>query len=135
MFVAQRLIGWGAAIRDDLDSLDAGAPEGDMVMFFHATVARDTLQAPALAAWLYGRLERDWPVSPYLPKALLARMPLQPDSLEALRVRLSTHSDSPYLAYLAGREDDRFAELEYTLDFFLAERFAIATTRTDRGDQ
>jgi hypothetical protein len=128
LFVTQRLVGWGSAIRHDIDTLPAGAPEGDMTMFFHATVARDTLQAPALAAWLLRRLERDWPGSPYVPKALLARMPLEPDSLAALRARLETHTESPYLAYLAGREDARFSELEYTLDFFLAERFAASST-------
>lgn len=128
-FQAQRLGFWGRTMRADLDSTRAGAPEGDMMLFFHATVARDTLKAPALAAWLLTRLERDWPDSPYVPKALLARMLLQPDSLNALRIRFEAHSTSPYLAFIGGREDSRFAELEWALDFYLGERFANMVTR------
>jgi hypothetical protein len=119
-------------MRVDLDTTRAGAPDGDMMLFFHATVARDTIKSPALAAWLLGRLERDWPASPYVPKALLARMALQPDSLEALRRRLESHTGSPYLAFVHGREDSRFADLEWALDFYLGERFATATSRGEQ---
>lgn len=132
MFQAQQLIGWGRAIRSDLDATAPGTPEGDLMLYFHATVARDTLGAPALAAWLLGRLERDWPTSPYVPKALLARMLLQPDSLEVLRSRFETHTGSPYLAFVRGQEDSRFAELEYALDFYLSDRFANTTRRGEQ---
>lgn len=125
-FMVQGLGRWGAAMRADLDSTAAGAPEGDMMLFYHAAIARDSLRAPALASWLLERLERDWPESPYVPKALLARMVLEPDSLEALRARFESHTDSPYLAFVNGTEGPRFAELEWTLDFYLGERFAAA---------
>src|SRR5690606_6088588 len=111
LFVVQGFTRWGEAMRADLDSTPAGAPEGDMMLLYHATIARDSLRAPALASWLLGRLERDWPASPYIGKALLARMVLEPDSLEALRARLESHTDSPYLAYVTGTEGPRFAEL------------------------
>jgi hypothetical protein len=132
VFQIQALTSWSRAMRVDLDTTRAGAPDGDMMLFFHATVARDTIKSPALAAWLLGRLERDWPASPYVPKALLARMALQPDSLEALRRRLESHTGSPYLAFVHGREDSRFADLEWALDFYLGERFATATSRGEQ---
>jgi hypothetical protein len=132
LFPVQRLVSWGRAMRADLDSTRAGAPDGDMMLFFHATVARDTLESPRLASWLLARLERDWPASPYVPKALLARMQLEPDSLDALRARFESHSDSPYLAFVQGRESGRFAELEWALDFYLGERFANTMSRGEQ---
>ena len=132
MFQAQRLTGWGRAMLADVTSTSPGAAEGDMMLYFHATVARDTLGAPALAAWLLGRLERDWPASAYVPKALLARMQLQPDSLEVLRTRLESYTGSPYLAFVRGQEDSRFADLEWALDFYLADRFASSTRRGEQ---
>jgi hypothetical protein len=81
---------------------------------------------------LLQRLERDWPDSPYVPKVLLTRMVLEPDSLEALRRRLVTHTGSPYLAFVEGRDDPRFAELEWNLDFYFGERFANTVRRVDQ---
>jgi hypothetical protein len=130
-FATQRLSSWGRGIRADLDTLRPGAAEGDLALFFHATVARDSLRAPALAAWLLQRLERDWPDSPYVPKALLFRMVLQPDSLAALRQRFEARDGSPYLAFVQGREDPRFAELEWALDFYFGERFATTDTSVE----
>ena len=56
------------------DSLVAGAPQGDMLTFVHAELARDSLRAPDLASYFLARLEREWPASPYMVKALLARI-------------------------------------------------------------
>jgi hypothetical protein len=131
LFTVQGLTSWGERMRADLDTIPTGAPEGDLMLLYHATVARDTLKAPRLASWLLQRLERDWPESPYVPKALLTRMVLEPDSLEALRRRLVMHTDSPYLAFVNGRDDPRFAELEWNLDFYLGERFANPPLRTE----
>src|SRR5690606_33225710 len=71
LYVVRASTRWGHAIRADLDSSPAGAPEGDMMLLYHATMARDSLRAPALASWLLGRLEHDWPASPYIGKDLL----------------------------------------------------------------
>jgi hypothetical protein len=131
-FTVQALTSWGEAMRADLDTIPVGAPDGDLMLLYHATVARDTLQAPRLASWLLQRLERDWPDSPYVPKVLLTRMVLEPDSLEALRRRLVTHTGSPYLAFVEGRDDPRFAELEWNLDFYFGERFANTVRRVDQ---
>lgn len=131
-FTVQRLARWSGPILHDLETLEPGSKEGDMAMFFHATIAQDTLRAPALAEWLLERLERDWPESPYLPKVLLWRISLEPESADALRERLAQYPDSPYLAWIAGREDPRFAELEYALDFYLGDRFAVSGTDVDQ---
>lgn len=132
VLLAQRLTSWGSAIRADVDTIAPGTPDGDMAMFFHSEVARDTLHAPALSAWLLARLESGWPASPYVAKALLARLVLEPDSIEALRSRLEAHAGSPYLAYVRGREDARFAELEDALGFYLADRFGATLTRGEQ---
>lgn len=120
-----RMSRWTGAMLADLDSIPPGAGEGDLAMFHHASIASDTLGAPRLASWFLQRLERDWPESPYVAKALLWRITLEPDSADALRERLAMqHADSPYLAWIRGIEDPRFAELEYTLDFYLGDRLA-----------
>lgn len=123
-FHAERLARWARGIGGDLAAHRPGEPEGDLAMFFQATVARDTLHAPRLAAWLLRRLERDWPASPYVPKALLARVPLEPDSAGVIRSRLAQHGDSPYLAFIEGRESARFAALEDSLGFYIDGRIA-----------
>jgi hypothetical protein len=131
---AGRLGNWGRAILRTADSLPPGSADGDLAMLFSAMVARDTLHAPRLASWLLHRLEQRWPESPYLAKALLMRMPLEPDSVDALAARLRQATGSPYLALMQGRDDPRYAELEWALDFYLGERFA-AVRDAARGEQ
>jgi len=84
------------------DSTRAGAAGGDLVMFALAEYARDSLGAPRLAGWFFGRLERDWPASPYVPKALLARSMLEPDSSATFIARVRRQSGSPYLTAAEG---------------------------------
>ncbi|MEO5824853.1 MAG: hypothetical protein ABIR59_03120 [Gemmatimonadales bacterium] len=115
-------------LRVQHDSLISGTPQGDMLTFIHGEVARDSLRAPALATYFFSRLERDWPLSPYLAKALLARIALEPDSAEALRERVVTLVESPYVAYLEGREDMRFGELELALMIFAQNRRVRSVT-------
>lgn len=131
---AEQLAAWGKAILADVDTFKAGAPEGDLATIFDAMVARDTLEAPRLASWLLRRLERQWPESPYVAKALLMRMPLEPDSVDALRSRLERSTDSPYLALMQGRNDPRYGEMEWALDFYLGERYA-AQSAAAMGEQ
>ena len=59
-------------------------------------------------------------------------MQLEPDSLSVLRARLESLTDSPYLAFVQGRENSRFAELEWALDFYLGERFASTASRGEQ---
>jgi len=124
MTFANDLARWGRAIQGDIRTHPPGAETGDLAMLFDAAVARDTLKTGRLASWLLRRLERGWPDSPYLAKALLARIALEPDSAEAIRLRLAAINDSPYLAFLQGRQGARFTALEDSLRFYLDDRFA-----------
>lgn len=114
----------GESLAAQQDSLVPGAPDGDLLTFLHAETARDSLGAARLASTILMRLERDWPLSPYVPKALLARMVLQPDSVDDLRDRVLAYVESPYVAYLLGREGPRFSELEQALALFAQARAA-----------
>jgi hypothetical protein len=123
-FFVSRYTRWGERLLADVDSLSFGDPEGDMAMWFDAGLARDTLRAPQLADWFLRRLEQGWPQSAYLPKALLTRIPLVPDSAEAIRARLGGFADSEYLAYLRGAEGPGFTALEDSLAFYIGGRWA-----------
>ena len=113
----------------------AGAPRGDLVLFALAVVARDSLVAPVLASWLFARIERDWPQSPYRAKALLARLSLTPDSAASLRGRLLALPPNPYVDYLRGEQAAGFVQLEDSLRAFGLERARAATGRRTRlGD-
>lgn len=106
-----------------------GVPRGDLVLFALGEIARDSLAAPQLAAWLFARIERDWPESPYRAKSLLARLPLLPDSGEVLRSRLAALPPNPYLAYLRGQQDAAFVRLEDSLRAYVLERARAASGR------
>jgi hypothetical protein len=104
------------------DSTRAGAPVGDLAMFALAEFARDSFASPRLAGWLFSRLERDWPQSPYLPKALLARAALEPDSAATLLARVQLrYSASPYVAAANGNRGGqaRVVQLEDSLGKFI----------------
>jgi|CXWL01.1.fsa_nt_gi hypothetical protein len=112
----------GGQLVAEQDSLVPGKGTGDLALFALAEVARDSLRAPTLAASLWLQLEQAWPASPYLPKALMARMAVVPDSAETLRARLVTMTASPYLAFARGETDPRFAQLEDSLATFITAR-------------
>ncbi len=111
-------------VADESAAAVAGQPDGDLVHFALAELARDSLDAPALSVALLSRLEAGWPNSPYLPKAILARIGLEPDSATVLRQRAATFSTSPYLAFLTGRDTPQFQQLEDSLGTFVR---ALAT--------
>jgi hypothetical protein len=119
----------GNALFEEERATSTGAPRGDLTLFALAEVARDSLNAAQLSAWLFARLEHDWPQSAYLPKSLLARMPLLPDSVEALQARLMALPPNPYLAYLHGAQDEHFIRLEDSMRVFNVERALAATGR------
>lgn len=120
------------ALLEDADTVQAGAVFGDLAFFHQAEIARDSLRAPQLASWFFRRLEAGWPDSPYLPKVLLARTLLEPDSAEALRARLAGFPGSPYLAFLRGEADTTFRVLEDSLGRYLGDRAAQAAMRQVR---
>lgn len=131
LFRANQYRIWADGILEDLAAMPLGVAEGDLALWFHAEIARDTLGAPRLADWLLQRLERGWPESPYLAKALLARILTLPDSAPDLRERLLRQSGSEYLAYVSGNETARFSALEDSLDLYLSGRFF---TEFEEGD-
>ncbi len=132
-FILRPLVQAAEQLHDDIAAYPAGAAEGDLAFFADALLARDTLMAPQLGDWLLRELERRWPASPYLAKALLARIVMVPDSADALRARLAPLADSPYLRYLAGGEGPAFRALEDSLESFLLSRRLTAPPRGDDG--
>jgi hypothetical protein len=64
---------------------------------------------------------------------MLARIWLQPDSAQALRERVATHSDSPYLAYLRGLDDSTYRRLEDSLGRFVRAFAAKAAKDSPAG--
>ncbi|HEY4101139.1 MAG TPA: hypothetical protein VGM20_09710 [Gemmatimonadales bacterium] len=109
---------WIAA-RDS--SVRRGAPSGDMAMFALGELAGDSLGAPRLSAWFFAEVERDWPQSPYVPKSILARVPLEPDSADALLARARTYTGNPYIAAANGdvAAQVQVSRLEYALGQFI----------------
>ncbi|MEP6571147.1 MAG: hypothetical protein ABJD11_00575 [Gemmatimonadota bacterium] len=109
-------------IRRVLASTDSQAPElpaRDMQLFLAAETTRDSLRAPVLAAALFGQVARDWPESPFAPKALMAVAEL--DSIHAdsvWAILRSRYADSPYLAILRGEDPPAFRQLEDSLRHF-----------------
>lgn len=101
----------GALLVRGNDSTRAGAPAGDLRIFALAEYARDSLASARLAGWLFARVERDWPESPYGPKALLAQAAVEPDSASALLIRVRGHADNPYVLSAQG---DRGAQARMT---------------------
>jgi tetratricopeptide (TPR) repeat protein len=133
MLTLQRYVKFADAMFEDVDTVQAGAPLGDLAFFHQAEIARDSLRAPALASWFFRRIEADWAASAYLPKVLLARVMLEPDSAAALRERVARYAESPYLQFLRGEATPAFRALEDSLNFYLGDRAAAASTRQLRG--
>ncbi len=105
-----------------VDSAPAGSARGDLRIFLAGELARDSLESPRLAATLFRRLPDEWPESPFAPKALLALIPLEPESSDSLRtVLLDQFATSPYVALIQDGESPRYQVLEDSL-----RQFAIA---------
>jgi hypothetical protein len=118
---------------DDSGGTVAGAVRGDLLTFALAELARDSLHAPRLGATLFAQVERGWPASPYVPKALFARIWLQPDSADAIRGRVAAHQGSPYLAYLRGMDDSMYRHLEDSLASFV-RALAAKSAKTNAAE-
>jgi tetratricopeptide (TPR) repeat protein len=96
-------------------------PQGDLRLFLAAEAARDSLNAPLLAAGIFRRIHEWWPGSPYAPKAVLATQQLDTAWVDSARVILETqYSDSPYLALIRGEPSPAYEQLEDSLGAFAA---------------
>ena len=84
------------------DVIRAGAVAGDLAMFGLAAYAHDSLGAPRLGAWFFQRLEREWPQSAYLAKAMLARASNEADSTDAILARVRRLTTNPYVSAANG---------------------------------
>jgi hypothetical protein len=111
----------------------SGAPTGDLALFLAAELARDSLNSSAIADTLLTRIEHGWPQSAYLPKVLLTRLSIEPDSAPALRARLATFTASPYLERINGIADPALLHLEDSLATYI--RTAMAVRRDATGAQ
>lgn len=104
------------------DSVPDGAPRGDLVMFALGELAHDSVGSAKLDGWFLRRLERGWPRSPYVAKAMLARAAIEPDSAATILVRVRALTDNPYVAAggggVAGRAE--LPRLEDSLGQFIA---------------
>ncbi|MGZ8399404.1 MAG: tetratricopeptide repeat protein [Gemmatimonadales bacterium] len=110
-------------------SVTPGSPQGDLRLFFAAEAARDTLVAPRLAAGLFQRILREWPESPYAPKAALAAQRLNPEWADSARALLEAHYlESPYLAMIRGEEGSAYRQLEDSLSAFAAAQAKVPAT-------
>jgi hypothetical protein len=100
-------------------SMTPGAPQGDLRLFLAGETARDSLLAPRLAEGIFQRIVREWPESPYAPKAVLAAQQVNPEWADSARALLEArYFASPYLAMIRGDEGSAYRQLEDSLGAF-----------------
>jgi tetratricopeptide (TPR) repeat protein len=110
-----------AAVHLTITSVTPPTPQGDLRLFLAAEAARDSLEAPSLAASMFGRILDWWPTSPYAPKVLLAAQLLDTTWVDSARTVLEVrYSDSPYLARIRGEATPEYQHLEDSLGAFAA---------------
>jgi len=106
-------------------SMTPGAPQGDLRLFLAAETARDSLLAPRLAEEIFQRIVREWPESPYAPKAVLAAQQVNPEWADSARALLEVrYFASPYLAMIRGDQDSTYRQLEDSLGAFASAQSA-----------
>lgn len=111
-----------ATIRDLADSVAAGSPGSDMRLFLAGELARDSLELLALARVVFARVARDYPESPYAPKAVLALMVLEPTIADSARAVLrERYPESSYLLAWEGQPAPDFSRLEDSLAIFASK--------------
>lgn len=117
------------------DSAAARPPNGDLMLFLVAELARDSLAAPRLAADLMRRVAADWPASPYAPKALLALMALDRQAASAVRADLEDlYGTSPYVLVAQGLNDSTYRVLEDSLgSYAVMWRASVREPSRSRG--
>ncbi|MBA3658411.1 MAG: hypothetical protein H0W67_02320 [Gemmatimonadales bacterium] len=101
------------------DTITAGAPQGDILLFLSGETARDVLSANRLAAALFRRSAVEWPESPYAAKALLAALRLDPAWSDSAQTLLQgRYALNPYVVVLRGMDDPEYSRLEDSLSAF-----------------
>ena len=106
-------------VRAYRDSVQPGAPLGDLATFFVAESVRDGLPAPQIAAQLFAAVPASWPASPYAPKALLALAELEPAASDSIAgVLEANYPASPYLLLVAGDVTPAVLALEDSLQAY-----------------
>ena len=124
-----RLSNTAAGILTATASVTPGSPQGDLRLFLAAEAARDSMLAPRLAEGLFQRILRQWPESPYAPKAALAAQQVNPGWADSARTLLEArYFGSPYLAMIRGEEGSAYRQLEDSLG-----AFATAQAAADAG--
>lgn len=92
------------------------ADSSEMRAFRAAELARDSLGAPMLAAWLFLRFAAGYPGSLFAPKALIAAGQLRPDAVDSVeRVLRSNYAESPYSLAFRGAPSPAFRAAEDSL--------------------
>ena len=121
------------AIVRSVDTIPAGAPQGDLRLFLAAETVRDALSAPLAASALFRRIITDWPESPYGAKALLAARALDPIGTEPLAPLLQArYASSPYLVALQGIDSPEYRALEDSLGAYASTLTTAQRTRRTR---
>ncbi len=101
------------------DTVTAGAPHGDLLLFLSGETARDVLSANRLSAALFRRSALDWPESPYAAKALLASLRLDSTWSDSAQSLLQgRYALNPYVVVLRGADDPEYTRLEDSLSAF-----------------
>ena len=96
-------------------------------MFRRGELARDSLQAPPLAAALLIGFAQQHPTSLFAPKAIVAAIPLVPDRSDSLtHVLQGTYRTSPYTLALNGASSPGYTQAEDSL----ARLFGIRARQT-----
>jgi len=118
-------------IRELADSVAAGSSGSDMRLFLAGELARDSLEMSGLARVIFARIARDYPESPYAPKAVLALMALTPAIADSARTVLrERYPESPYLLAWEGQPAPSFAQLEDSLATFASKLHRPARPNT-----
>jgi hypothetical protein len=106
-----------------------GEDSSEVTAFRAAELARDSLDAPALAATLFLRFAARSPGSLFAPKALIAAGQLQPERLDSVQALLaSRYAESPYTLAFLGVASPAYEALEDSLavTFGVARPSALA---------
>lgn len=92
------------------------ADTSEIAAFRAAEIARDSLDAPALAAALFRQFALRHPASLFAPKALIAAGQLQPEMLDSVDTVLRTrYAESPYALAFQGAPSPAFQATEDSL--------------------
>jgi tetratricopeptide (TPR) repeat protein len=110
-----------AAVHATTTGVTPPTPQGDLRLFLAGEAARDSLEAPRLAAGIFRRILAWWPSSPYAAKVVLATQQLDTTWADSARAILETqYPDSPYLALIRGESTPAYKQLEDSLGAFAA---------------